>query len=316
MSTTCAGAQSSGLGLVVPTKDRPKDLLALLENLESQTLPPQEVVIVDGSDRPVQSLIESRKCSFKVDYIRHRPPSAAAQRNAGIERLKGRYPFIGLLDDDIKLAPDALECMLRFWASEKARGVAGTAFCQEGKEQIGAKGWLKRSRLAEGLGLYSRRPGGVAASGWHALVGTVTEDTPVEWLQTGAAVWRAEVFDRHSFDEFYHTYSYLEDLDFSYGVSRGSRLMVVASARYRHFDHHGSLSGEWYRRFGEVEVRNRLYFVRKHRLSISACYLGLGVRFLQTVAEAVMTRRRVLLSRAAGNLHAFSQAAVQRLPSP
>jgi len=252
----------AGIGVVVPTKDRRDDLGSLLENLEGQSAPPARVIVVDGGDEPVESLVHGTKYGFPVEYLRHRPPSAAAQRNAGIALLKGRHALIGLLDDDIQLAPDALEHMLAFWTSEGAHGVAGAAFCQEGMVGFGQAGLLKRSRFAEALGLYSRRPGCVAASGWHTPVGTVTEDTPVEWLQTGAAVWRSEVFDRHRFDERFHSYSYLEDLDFSYGVSRSARLVVVANARYRHFDHFSDRAGPWYREFGEMEVENRLYFVR------------------------------------------------------
>jgi len=306
----------SEIGVVVPTKDRPHDLGMLLENLEGQAVPPARVVVVDGGDEPVESLVHGRRYAFPVQYLRHRPPSAAAQRNAGIALLKGRYRLIGLLDDDIQLAPDALRYMAAFWESDRGVGVAGAAFCQEGQEALQRGGFLKRSRFSEALGLYSRQPGRVAASGWHAPVGTVTEDTPVDWLQTGAAVWRSEVFDGHRFDERFHSYSYLEDLDFSYGVSRSARLVVVANARYRHFDHHSNLSGAWYRRFGEMEVRNRLYFVRKHHLSVASCYLGLGIRFFQTLGEAMLSRRRVLLSRATGNLRGFSRELGARLSGP
>jgi hypothetical protein len=176
---------------------------------------------------------------------------------------------------------------------------------------------MKRSRLAQSLGLYSRALGLVARSGWHSRVGTVRVDTPVEWLTTCAAVWRAEVFARHRFDEFFRSYSYLEDLDFSYGVSREFRLVVVAGARYRHLHHHASLTAEWYRRFGASEVENRLYFVRKHGLSVPACYLGLGIRLLQTVAEATVGRRPVLLHRALGNLAGLARrpaSTTERLP--
>ena len=299
-----------GLAIVIPTKDRPIDLMALLDNLERQSRLPAEIVVVDGSDQPIRALLDERHSTIPLQYIRHRPPSAAAQRNAGIARLAGRYPLIGLLDDDIELAPDAIERMLEFWRTKESLGVGGAAFNQLGSEEISEQSSLKRSRLAESLGLYCRKPGRVARSGWHTMVGTVAENTPVEWLTTCAAIWRAEVFQRHRFDEYFRSYSYLEDLDFSYGVSREFRLRVVASARYRHLHHHASLTSEWYREFGASEVRNRLYFVRKQGLSVPSCYLGLTIRLSQTIAEATLRRRPVLFSRAMGNLEGLATQAI------
>ena len=53
--------------------------------------------------------------------------------------------------------------------------------------------------------------------------------------------------------------------------------------------------------FGKIEVRNRLYIVRKHRLSIIKCYLGLMIRFFLTIGSAIKTRNMDDLRRAIGN---------------
>ena len=303
-----------GLGAVIPTKDRPAELLALLECLDRQTRPIDHLVVVDASAESVSPLLEGRLRASRIEYVRHHPPSAAAQRNAGIARLAGRYPLVGLFDDDIWLAPDAVERMLAFWASQASRGVAGTAFNQQGLESIGERGWLKRSRLADSLGLYRRTPGRVAASGWHALIGTVSVDSPVEWLQTGAAVWRAQVFDRWRFDEFFQGYSYLEDLDFSFSVSRQARLMVVADARY---EHRSASAGRLdARRFGRIESRNRLYFVRKHGLSLAACLAGLGIRMGMSLGESLGHLDPSLSLRALGNLEGIGEGLGAPVASP
>jgi hypothetical protein len=56
------------------------------------------------------------------------------------------------------------------------------------------------------------------------------------------------------------------------------------------------------RRFGRFEVRNRLYFVRKHGLSVGRCYLGLAIRLAMSVCGGVIRRDLRLLSRALCNV--------------
>lgn len=73
------------ISLIVATKDRPDDLRKLLESLRRQIIRPAEIVIVDASHEPVE-LVVAEFPELTTRYLRHWPPSAAAQRNAG--RLK------------------------------------------------------------------------------------------------------------------------------------------------------------------------------------------------------------------------------------
>lgn len=159
---------------------------------------------------------------------------------------------------------------------------------------------LKRSRAVERLGLYTCRPGGVALSGWQSIVGTIEETIYVDWLCSGAAVWRRRAFEEFKFDEHFDGYSYLEDLDFSYAVSRRFKLAVVAGPGFMHFPSPcGRLSGT---KFGRIESANRLYFVRKHGLSVPRCFIGLGIRCLMSFGAALKTRDPFYCQRALGNL--------------
>jgi hypothetical protein len=113
------------------------------------------------------------------------------------------------------------------------------------------------------------------------MIGTVGETIYVEWLPSTAAVWRRPVIEKFGFEEYFEGYSYLEDLDFSYGVSRHFRLAVAADAGF--FHHHSPSGRIGMYAFGRREVANRLFFVRKHGLSVSRCYLAFAVRLLMTV---------------------------------
>lgn len=285
------------ISLIVATKDRPDDLRRLLESLRCQTVCPAEIVVVDASREPVETVIAEFP-ELTTRYLRHWPPSASAQRNAGIRACSLSATLIGFADDDTTFEPNAFENMLNFWQSAESN-VLGAAFNIRNYPRRGNE-FLKHSALSEWLGLYSATPGSVSLSGWQTVIGELAETQFVDWLPSGAAIFRREVFVRNGFDEFFESYSYLEDLDFSYTISRMGKLAVVANAGFSHFPSPGGRVSA--RQFGRYEVRNRLYFVRKHKLSLGRCYLGLAVRMTMSVCNGIANRNLYLLSRTVGNM--------------
>jgi GT2 family glycosyltransferase len=231
-------------------------------------------------------------------YLRHLPPSAAAQRNAGIQTCAPNATLIGFADDDIVFETKAFERLLRFW-DNATDDTLGAAFNLQNYPQQN-RSFLKHGRISEAIGLYSSRPGAVSRSGWQTIVPCFEETQYVDWLPTTAVTFRKEVFELSLFDDFYESYSYLEDLDLSYTISRIGKLAVVADAGFRHFP---SPSGRvtWFQ-FGRFEVRNRIHFVRKHNLSLSRCYFGLFLRMAMSVGSAMIQINPGLLKRALGNL--------------
>jgi GT2 family glycosyltransferase len=283
---------------VIPTKDRPDELRTMMASLAAQDARPAQVVVVDASAVP-QPELPSSFPDLPIEYVRYAgTPSAAAQRNTGAQRVAASADLICFFDDDQTLLPGALAAMLRFWEDADST-VAGAGFNL--RNEIDRRpSAFKRSRLAEWLGLYARRRGAVAPSGWQTLPGVVRRDLDVEWLTTGAAVWRRALFDAHGFDEFYGSYSYLEDLDFSYGLSRTRRLVIVADAGVHHYpSKRGRVS---HYRFGLMEVRNRLHFVRKHGLSAMRCRVALTIRMGMSLGVGLVLPWRGGLKRAWGNL--------------
>ncbi len=270
----------------------------MLRSLADQSVRPDGVIIVDGSDEPVEAVVTEFATVLELNYIRYRPPSAAAQRNAGIRALSPGTDLAGFLDDDAALEPGALERMLAYWEAAPA-DLGGCAFNMINHPAMQA-GLLKRTRIAEALGLYSPTPGVVLPSGWQTMIGEVNQTTYVDWLPSGAVIWRADILKTCQFDEFFIGYSYLEDLDFSFTVRRRWRLAVVADACYGHYPSPvRHLDGF---RFGRTEIRNRLYFVRKHQLSVPRCWLGMISRLGITVGNAIMYSEIFSARRAFGNL--------------
>jgi GT2 family glycosyltransferase len=285
------------LSLVVATKDRPDDLRKMLSSLQNQTLAPAEIIVVDASSNPVESILKEFT-TLSIRYLRHLPPSAAAQRNAGIQACSPNASLIGFADDDILFESNAIEHMLRFWDSASS-DTLGASFNLRNYPQRGPS-FLKHSKISEALGLYSSVPGSVSQSGWQTVIPGLAQSQFVDWLPTTAVIFRREAFQLSLFDDFFESYSYLEDLDLSYTISRSGRLAVVAEAGFSHFPSPSGRVTPF--QFGRYEVRNRLYFVRKHSLSLSRCYLGLAIRLTMSLITGIFHMNRSLLERALGNL--------------
>jgi len=248
-----------------------------LESLAQQSYKPDYLVIVDASEPPVEHIVKKFYDRLSIQYLYHLPPSAAQQRNIGAEAIESigtDITLVGFLDDDIEFKPDSLEKMMLFWDTA-SEDVGGSAFnlLNPPTQQLPC---LKSNPLVSWLGLYSKEKGIVMPSGFHTLTGTVTKNLFVQWLPTTAILWRKYILEKLTFDNYFTGYSYLEDLDFSYAASKNARLAIVSDAGYFHYPSTKSrISGY---EFGKLELKNRVYFVRKHHLSLPKCYLGLSIR--------------------------------------
>lgn len=269
--------------LVIATCDRPSELRRLVDSLSGQTRPPYQVVVVDSGSAPIEDSVRNAPFA-KFDYVTSPVRSASRQRNQGIAAVEASVDLIGFADDDVVFAKDAFEAMERYWDRSTA-DLGGAAFNMLNHPLLSFRA-LKGSVLSAALGLYSPRPGAVIPSGFHTLIGKVASDRFVEWLPTGAVLWRRGIFDAYRFDEWFGGYSYLEDLDFSYRIGKSFRLAVVADAGYYHYPaREGRGSGIV---FGRREVLNRIHFVKKHPgLSLGKCYLALAVRAQMSLWEGI-----------------------------
>jgi len=94
--------------VVIPTRDRPVELAAVLRSLAAQTVEPSEVIIADASTVPMK---QKDMKGLPVRYL-NLPPSLAAQRNAAIAVASGEY--ILFCDDDIEIPPNYAETLLTY----------------------------------------------------------------------------------------------------------------------------------------------------------------------------------------------------------
>ena len=290
------GANQHNIAIVIPTIGRSAELGRMLESLAAQTRLPNEVIIVDEDESSRAFADRFPQLNIRVLVL---PGSATAKRNAGIKALRRDVALVGFMDDDIVLEPAAVGAVAAFW--EQAKSALGGTGCNYANAPGGFAPALKRLPIWAALGLYQPQPGGVARSGFQTRASGLQQTARVRWLPSGATFYSREVLEEFRFDEWFDSYSYLEDLDFSYRVGRKYQLAVVSAANFHHYPSQVGRPGAYL--FGKKEVLNRFYFVSKHpELSRGLCCLALLIRTLMNLAFSVVRMHRGYLERFGGNL--------------
>ncbi|MCM8756728.1 MAG: glycosyltransferase family 2 protein, partial [Candidatus Omnitrophica bacterium] len=129
------------LAIIIPTRDRSKELVKLLFSIRSQDIVPQQTVIVDSSKMPNETIVQEFS-DLNIVYKYTQPPSLTKQRNVGLSLLRKDIELVIFFDDDIVLCPSALKIMLDFWESALPK-VGGVVF-NIINERSGRLWWLKQ----------------------------------------------------------------------------------------------------------------------------------------------------------------------------
>ena len=283
------------LAFVIPTKDRGEDLRRMLRSLVSQTRLPDQVIVVDGSGVEVSWCVAEFP-ELKIDYVRLLPPSLSAQRNAGMAMLRAEITHAGYLDDDVVLEINAVFEMASFWGGA-GLDVGGAAF-----NVVNDAGSIP-SALMQRIGVWSVGVGSVAPSGLVCEVGRVNIDIESDWLCGGATVWRREVIEAYSYDNWFQGTGFMEDVDYSYRVRERYRLFVLAAARLAHFTLPVRPDRQFL--FGKWQVVNRMHIVRKYRhrgLSLRKAWGASLLLLVSNSVRGILYRQSGLWDRGLGNM--------------
>lgn len=300
------------MAVITATKDRPDQLRQLLSNLRDQSFTPEQIVVVDGSDNPVEPVLDEFP-ELKVDYITFRPPGLTRQKNAGVAIVRPDIDLVAILDDDIILYDGALETMMEHWESSPAN-LGGSSFNLP-DFNYGSHDWAKTA-LKRLFFVNDEEFGKVLRSGFSTPLWNITATTPCRWLGGGYTVWRKEVFEHFKFIEWYPGSGVFEDVHFSHQVSKKYKLAIVAGAHFTHVDPPAPIRAQ--RKLGERQIINWVYFVNNNPdLSLPRCLWACVGRMLLNFTKGVLSRQPILVMRSLGNLQgllAVSTGAARNKP--
>ncbi|MCL4457681.1 MAG: glycosyltransferase [Nitrospirae bacterium] len=284
------------LCLIIPTKDRPFELERLFNSIKTQSIRPVQIIVVDGGEPGVRCLVNNFP-ELSIDYLQVLPPGLTRQRNAGLRVVRDEIDLVGFLDDDIVLEPDCLKNMLIFWKSaENKIGGAGFNII----DAIPAQ----KPRWAEYLMrryFRNKKPGSLLRNGRNIPYCPASTTSETEWLCGGATIWRKKVFKEFEYDEWFATYGIVEDIDFSYRVSRQYSLAIVADAQVKHIELPKKNQFLW----AYVITMNNMYFSSKHRaFSQLSCAKSFFIEGLKCIAYGILLRDKNYIQRGIGHLWA------------
>lgn len=130
---------SPGVAVVIPAYNAGPFLAQALSSLEQQTLPPDEVVVVDdGSTDDTVAVAEAHG----ANVVRQRQRGPGAARNSGIAATTA--PWIAFLDADDLFLPDKLERQVAHARAHGLSAVCCDAFVLRDGRDAGRKNARKR----------------------------------------------------------------------------------------------------------------------------------------------------------------------------
>jgi GT2 family glycosyltransferase len=215
------------LSVIVPTKDRPREVLSCIASIFEHSPQVEEVIVVDQSATPYVLPDEPRL----VHLYRPELSGLTAARNAGVEVAHGE--LILFMDDDCLFRSDVVaETVAAFDANPDVVGV--------------------QARLAD----QNYNPPPLSSRVFEHGFFDVNDFGPDHDMKRTAGAgcaFRRSLFDRERFDDQgLYGYCYGEDYDFSVRARRLGRLMRVPEAIVEHcasmnnrFDRRRSFETRW-----------------------------------------------------------------------
>jgi glycosyltransferase involved in cell wall biosynthesis len=292
------------VSVIIPTLNRPNELLRLFDSINIQIYRPDEIIIIDSSENEITAELcktLEKKNKLKILYFHSPQKGLTLQRNLGLSIAQS--DLILFLDDDVVLHSSCIS-KLRWQFVNDTKMIIG-----------GCTGVISNSiitgldKLGYFFGYPPIYPGKVTRFGKAIKVvsNSFYFPTQVDYLPGGFAMWRREIFDTFLYSLFFQGYGLGEDLDFSYRVSKKWKLMLDPNALC---DHLHSLSGR-VRDFdlGKQQVRNEHYMfinnIDHKNIFIYLLYIWsrFGLLFGNLLLSFIHPNyRRDFLSRLAGNI--------------
>jgi GT2 family glycosyltransferase len=263
---------------------RPQSLEQLLSSVVTQTVIPDQIIIVDGSTNDdTQRLLEHHKFALPITYTRvsDKNRGLTKQRNVGISMLNDTSEVVLFLDDDVILENTFIEHILVPFTDADVVGCDGfiTNECYWKRNQRNEStpkfsqqldGFhLKlstRDRFRAVLGLFPLlvQPGNIPLYGHgKSSLPPTGKQYEVDHIMGGITAYRKTIFNHIQFSTFFEGYGLYEDFDFSVRANRFGRLLTNTAAKLSH--HHADSGRPHTYTFGKMVVRNGWYVWRlKH----------------------------------------------------
>jgi len=252
--------------VIISTKNRAQDVIRCLGSISIQTILPDEIIIVDSSDTVGLKSKLSAFRALNIKYV-HSKPGLTLQRNVGIKASSG--DVIIFLDDDVTLDKDYIKEIMYVFDNCPAQPIGGVTgqIVNEEREGKLIQRFLRfgSETFAALFFLFRYGDGKFQLSGFPAAIksGSVNRITNAEFLYGCNMAFGREVISTFKFDENLHGYSWGEDDDIAYRVSRKHQNIYTPFARIVLNDLSPSTRGGRYAAM-KMTIENHYYLFKKN----------------------------------------------------
>ncbi|WP_108815598.1 glycosyltransferase family 2 protein [Loktanella sp. Alg231-35] len=321
-SGVAAAADKSAQGslnwtLCIPTYNRPQFLTQTIGFALSQSRPPSEVVVVDGSDNWAEhrDLVLGQFAedwqTVRLVYEEAKVRSVTFQRNQALGAATSDIVFF--LDDDIYLYPDAAEIVMGIYETDKDDLIAMVAGkFTEGPYDPDAPTSTEVATPAPAPQALSIRgrfrhwlEEFLTLDGHFVTYGPPVDRSPLPdpiraagaseggLINGGRTTFRRKFGVQVGWSEMLKYYAPHDDSDLSYRMSRLGRLVHATNAGFFHADGNDSNVGRF--RANTIRVRNLMSLHRVHsdkRLSSALRLIGSFAKFMALYCLIDPVRKR------------------------
>jgi len=261
---------------------RPIPLLNLLNSVKTQTLYPNEILIIDGStnDETTKIINQNSFQNLKYFQVSDDDRGLTKQRNFGVSKVSNDSEVICFLDDDTILEPTYFEEIIKTFQSDNAIvGVAGVAINEvQWHEKQSNKKYNKykfyefegyvypeglRNVFRNILGLQSNLgPGRMPEFSNGRTCGFPLNDKiyEVDLLIGMSFSFRKIVFKSIKFSHYFEGYGLYEDADFSIRAQQFGKNVITTKARLSHYHDQSGRPNKY--QYGKMVTRNGWYVWR------------------------------------------------------
>ncbi len=267
--------------IIVATKGRAKETYELLNSLQKQTHPIEQIIVVGSEILDTDGLDSHPLALSNAVTVHHSNPGLTTQRNAGLDLLRFKYTaglpqdswFVVFLDDDFRPAPDwVAECANGFQTYAKAVGIGGCVLA----DGITTKKGLTEAEASSYLNGYLT-PNDHFWSGKHTR--TVSD------LYGCNMAYRGTFALNERFDENLPFYGWQEDVDYSMRASQIGELIYLPRARGVHLGVTGGRTSGL--RFGYSQIANPTYLLKKNSIKLRKAILLMTKNILSNVFRTI-----------------------------
>lgn len=247
---------------IIITMDRHDELRLTVESLVRQTLPPQQLLIVDASGEPVRRE-DFKSLPFEC-VIMHTQPSICAQKNLGLSHANA--DVISFFDDDVTLERDYCRFIVERFAKDEEGMIGGIGGVMRNPPNRSALEVLFRKffLLQTDQGKNRFRLSGFPDPGF-----SFKEETTVEFLASTAVSFRSSAVGDVRFDEQFTGYThglptgrgFSEDILFSSMLGISHRLCILPAATFIHRQSEKNREA--------IDMTQQLYVYSLRRISFS-----------------------------------------------